>query len=293
MSEAVFPLHISQALDRLTVPAFPVGFSDRLLARIAAGDLPDDTDAVAAALPPLRRQYGIGGWKRSGRIIVVASAFGLATATAAASGVFGDPVYIPVVSQALASAKIVEMPVAKPSAKQSAVDNKTQVKEAEPASKAAPVGKDLVLARIAEMRADPAYRNLPKGERQVRLKDEIAKLLAEGTVQKVDVKAAWVQLATEREATAKARFKQDVPELERKVAEFKQRAKSLTPEQKEKVREAVNQLTEAQRAELQVLRRRLRDAAPAERRAVQAEIRTFWQRAGVEPTAEGASNGSP
>ena len=42
MNEAFFPLYVSHALDRLTVPVLPPSFADRLAARIASGDLPDD-----------------------------------------------------------------------------------------------------------------------------------------------------------------------------------------------------------------------------------------------------------
>ncbi len=304
MSEAVFPNHIGRALDQLTVPSLPIGFGDRLVARIAANDLQDEQSVVDVALSSPRRSMRVTGWRRLGRIVTVAAAFGLATATAAASGVFGDAVYVPVVSDVLARAELVKMPDKKPVSK-SIVQPKiaSGSRAPEPVAQSL-MGKDLVLARIAEMRADPAYRNLPRDERQVRLKAEIAKLLADGAVQKADVKAAWMQLAAEREARDKARFKKDLPELERQVAEFKRLAeakkraiaagaKPLTPEQKEKVRDAVKQLTPAQRAELQVLRQRRRDAAPHDRRAIQAEVRAFWQRAGGKPGAEDAKSETP
>lgn len=290
MSEAVFPLHVSQALDRLSVPQLPAGFSDRLAARIASGDLPQET---IRNLPVLRRPFGTTGRRRSGRIMFVAATFGLATATAAAAGIFGDPVYIPVVSQALASAQIVEMPTERAVPKKQA---KAETNRAEPVTQpVAPqaMGKDAVLAVIAGMRADPAYRDLTRRERLDRLKIEIDKLLADGTVQKADVKAAWAQLATEREVADNARTKQGLPVPERRIIEAKPRANPLTPEQKEKMREAVKQLTDAQRAELQTLRQRRREVTPQERRAVQGEIRAFWQRAGVNPTTENAVSEAP
>lgn len=298
MSEAVFPVHIAQALDRLTVPAVPVGFGDRLLARIAADELPDDTEAVVAALPPLRRPMGIGGWRRSGRIIVVASAFGLATATAAASGVFGDPVYIPVVSQALASAKIVEMPMKKPV---EATRAKAKNPESLAIQKAAPIepkGKEAVMAVITTLRSDPQFPGLPQPERQARFKAEIAKLIADGSVQKGDVKAAWVQLAAERKLAVEARRQRRAPaSSDRKEAMKLPRAraqdKQLTPEQKAKVRDAVRQLTDAERMELQSLRKRRREANPAEKRAIQAELKAFWRRVGGKPMSEGIKNETP
>ena len=290
MSEAVFPLHISLALDRLTVPSLPKGFADRLAARIASGDLPVEENRE---LPALRRPIGATGWRRSGRIFVVAATFGLATATAAAAGVFGDPVYIPVVSQALAKAQIVEMPTERRAAEKQVEAEKTRGEPVTLPITPQASGKDAVLAVIAGLRADPAYRDLPRRERLDRAKIEIDKLLADGTSQKADVKAAWMQLAAERKAADNARLVQGLPVPERRFVEAKKRAEPLTPEQKEKVREAVKQLTEAQRAELQVLRQRRREGTPEERRAVQDEIRAFWQRAGVKPTAENAVSEAP
>lgn len=293
MSEAAFPLHISQALDRLAVPPLPQGFGNRLAARIASGDLPDESSVAEIALPVLRRPVSTTGWRRSGRILVVAAAFGLATATAAAAGVFGNPIYIPVVSQALAHAQIVEMPTGKSAIEKQVKKDKPLAKEAQLAAKPEVSGKDAVLTLIAGLRADPANRDLTRRERLDRFKIEIDKLLADGTAQKGDVKAAWTQLAAERKAADMARLEQGLPVRAPRIIEAKQRAKPLTPEQKEKVRDAVSQLSEAQRAELQLLRQRRRDATLQERRAVQSDIRAFWQRAGVKPTATDASSETP
>ena len=293
MSKTAFPLHVSQALDLLTVPRVPAGFADRLVARIASGDLPEEATVADIVLPVLRRPVGATGWRRSGRILMIAGTFGLATATAAAAGVFGEPVYIPVVSQALARAQIVEMPTEKPVAEKSAKAEKSPDGAAKTLPKPEASGKDAVLAVIAGLRADPAYRDLSRRERLERAKIEIDKLLADGTSQKSDVKAAWVQLATERKVADQARLEQRLPDRERRLIEAKQRAKPLTPEQKDNVRDAVSQLTETQRAELQVLRQRRREATLQERRAVQDEIRAFWQRAGVRPTAEDGTTEAP
>ena len=293
MNEAFFPLHVSHALDRLTVPVLPPSFADRLAVRIASGDLPDDSSVAELSLPVLRQPVGKSGWRRSGRILIVAAAFGLATATAAATGVFGDPVYIPVVSQALAKAQIVEMPSENPMSKKVVIVHETTNDTLALSVKPEISGKDKVIALIAEMRADPAYRNLARNERRERAKAEIAKLLADGTVQKADVKSAWVQLATERKAAVQARLDQGLPVPERRIIEANKRAKSLSPEQEKKVREAVKQLTAAQRAELHVLRQRRRDATPQERRAIQNEIRAFLERVGVMPAAKDASSGTP
>jgi hypothetical protein len=298
MTEAVFPLHVSQALDRLTVPSLPRGFNDRLAVRIASGDMPEEVDVSAITLPVLRRPVAATGWRRSGRIVFAAAVLGLATATAAAAGVFGEPVYIPVVSQALAKAQIVEMPVAKPAAKKSVKAESASTSAPKQVAKAASSGKDAVLALITELRADPAFKNLPREQRQERAKAEIAKLLTDGIAQKADVKAAWMQLAMERKDAHKTWIEQAQPNREKRLAEAQKRTKPLrkkplTPEQKAKMRDAFSQLSEAQRAELQVLRQRRRHAAQQERQAINREIRAFWQRAGVKPGAEAANSETP
>ncbi len=65
---------------------------------------------------PSSRPRRASPWRRTGRIIGIVGTFSLATATAAAAGFFGDPVYVPGVSEALVEAKIVETPapIAKP-----------------------------------------------------------------------------------------------------------------------------------------------------------------------------------
>ena len=110
MSEPAFPPNVSAALDRLTVPPLPQGFGNRLIARIEAGDLPHVATDVAQHLSSPRRRFGGSGWRRSGGIVAIAATFSLATATAAASGFFGEPIYVPVVSDALAKADLVELP---------------------------------------------------------------------------------------------------------------------------------------------------------------------------------------
>lgn len=298
MSEAAFSLHVSQALDRLDVPMLPTGFADRLAARIASGDLSDEAGVADLASPMLRRPIGTTGWRRSGRILAVAVTFGLATATAAAAGVFGDPIYIPVVSQALARTELVKMPIIKPVSKTDSRPLPTGMVATKQPVAEQPSGRDLVVKLITDMQFNSSYRALTRDQRFNRMDSELRALVASGKVTGADIRAAHMQLAAEREARKTVVSRQNRSELKKFDAELKrrladQRAKPLTPEQKEKVRDAVNQLTEAQRAELQVLRQRRREATLQERRAVQGEIRAFWQRVGVEPTAENAANEAP
>lgn len=285
MSEANFPTHISAALDRLSVPALPTGFGDRLLARIAAGDLPEEADPTGLHLPELRRPVRAAGWRRSGRIVMVTAAFGLATATAAASGVFGDAVYIPVVSDALAKADLVALPTKDPQRKKLGVVEEAKADLPHRELVAEPLGKDLVVQKMAELRKDPAFRSLLPEQKLTRLRREFADMLATGKVTKADLKAARQQWHQERKARDQAQFRQDKSELPQRAAELRKHRnerepKALSPEQKAKVRDAFAQLSPAQQAELRDLRQRRREANPAERRAINEQIRAFWQRTG-------------
>ena len=107
MTEPAFSPEINKALDAYAVPPLPKGFSDQLMARIASGDA-GAIDA-AAPLPALRRRIA-SPWQRTTRIVGSVALFSLATVTAAAAGVFGNPVYVPGVSEALVEAKIVKAP---------------------------------------------------------------------------------------------------------------------------------------------------------------------------------------
>jgi hypothetical protein len=103
---------MEKALNAYAVPPAPAGFSDRLMARIASGD----TGTVATAMPELpARRRTPSPWRRTSRIVGSVALFSLATATAAAAGVFGHPVYLPGITEALVKAEIVEAP-APPSA---------------------------------------------------------------------------------------------------------------------------------------------------------------------------------
>ncbi|MBL0022131.1 MAG: hypothetical protein IPP23_07435 [Sphingomonadales bacterium] len=113
MSQPVFPPNVAAALDRLTVPPLPEGFSDRLLARLAAGDMPLESEAAPKLPEPRQRRILGGRWRRSGFIVGSVGLLGMATATAAAAGIFGEPIYLPVVSEALAKADLVENPKVK------------------------------------------------------------------------------------------------------------------------------------------------------------------------------------
>jgi flagellar basal body rod protein FlgC len=222
---------------------------------------------------------------------MVAAAFGLATATAAASGVFGDAVYIPVVSDALAKADLVALPKYEPQRKKSVVVEEAKIDLPPRETVAEPLGKGLVVQKLTDLRKDPAYRALSPAQKVARLKLEFADMLAAGKVTNADLKAARQQWHQERKARDQAQFRQDSPVLKQRAAELRKQRnerepKALSPEQKAKVRDAFAQLSPEQQSELRDLRQRRREANPADRRAINAEIRAFWQKTGGKPAPQ-------
>ncbi|HMS21309.1 hypothetical protein [uncultured Sphingorhabdus sp.] len=299
MTEPAFPPHISAALDRLTVPPLPHGFGDRLAARIAAGDLPVESYPITPPLAPARRRFGSAGWRRSGRIVTVVAAFGIATATAAASGFFGDPVYVPMVSDALAKAKLVELPqkdIPKPKAKPAVVSK--DIAPAQPETGPTPSGRQAVRALYQRLRTDPEFRALPRQERLAIARQEIETMLEKGEV----------TLPELRRALAEHRLLQN-PAIRRKIGrelarrEMAQRTEAATgiavedkaatgdqlqqpridPAKAEARREAYRQLPPEQQTRIRELREQMRTAAPAERRAIRRELLAIAQSASATP----------
>jgi hypothetical protein len=299
MTDPAFPPHIAAALDRLTVPPLPQGFGDRLAARIAAGDLPVESYSITPPLAPARRRFGSAGWRRSGRIVTVVAAFGIATATAAASGFFGEPVYVPMVSDALAKAKLVELPqkdIPKPKAKPAVLSK--DIAPAQPETEPTPSGRQAVRALYQRLRSDPEFRALPRQERLAIARQEIETMLEKGEV----------TLPELRRALAEHRLLQN-PAIRRKIGrelarrEMAQRTEAATgatvedkaangeqlqqpridPAKAEARREAFRQLPPEQQARVRELREQLRTAAPAERRAIRRELLAIAQSASATP----------
>ncbi|MBP6379122.1 MAG: hypothetical protein KA312_01760 [Sphingorhabdus sp.] len=307
MTEPAFPPHIAAALDRLTVPPVPTGFGERLAARIAAGDLPAESSSIAPPLPSARRRFGSTSWRRSGRVVIVVAAFGIATATAAASGFFGEPVYVPVVSDALAKAKLVELPArtAKPAPK--------AVAASEVDTKAAEVpkatGREAVRSLYDRLRADPEYLTLPRRERVAIARQEIRTLLQSGAVTLPELRQALAEHRTAIRPALKQRIERQIVrrELRERTAgpvTLQPRGTEISPQSPDRqidpakieaARETYQQLPSDQKAKLTELRQQLRTAPFAERRAIRQEIRAILQSTGqtAEEKIIPANEGNP
>jgi hypothetical protein len=313
MNEPQFPPNVAAALDRLTVPPLPPGFADRLGARIEAGNLPAEADAALPPLPTPRRHFGNGGWRRSVRLTGVVAAFGVATATAAASGFFGEPVYVPVVSETLASADLVALPRKAEKPKPVAPKAEPEMAVSETAkTTAAPTGKAAVHDLYAKLRSDREFKALPKRERIARTQAEIRQMLRDGTMTRPELREALGEIRAAQKPQLRAKIDADVqrridsgslrPEaaaqIERvreKIDANAQKRPALTPEQRAERREAIRQMPADQQARLQELRQQLRSVPPAEKPAIRRQIREIWQSMGGLPPEkmEYPSEGNP
>jgi hypothetical protein len=300
MTDAAFPSNIAVALDRLTVPSLPSGFAERLLARIEAGDLPVEAE-IAPPLPAMRKPVRTTrGWVRSGRIIGSVALFGLATATAAASGFFGEPVYVPVVSDALAKAELVELPKPKPPVAKPEKIRPPEVVETLP--KAPPTGKAAVHDLLDRLKKDESYNALPPRERVAVARREAAKLIRSGTVTRPEMLAALAEIRGELRPEIRAKVDAEVqrrrdagllpPKPKAKAGDTEQPAVRPVPRKTPaERREAWQQLDPADQARIRELNQRLRMALPEERPAIRREIRRVWQAAQAE--AAPAENNAP
>lgn len=297
MSEAAFPPHISTALDRLTVPPLPTGFADRLVVRIAADDFPAE---AISEMPPLRaprRQLASARrWLRPGRVMAGVALLGLTTATAAASGVFGDPVYVPVVSEVLDKANVVEMPVSiapVPAKPATAPPPQTNV---------AAKGTEAVRQLYERLRADEEFRALPPRERAAVARAELNEMLRAGTIKPGDIRDVMAEAKAARSQQEQQRIAREIARL-KEAAERRERYRNAGPDEKAAMREeqrlrnaqtqdniraAYDALPAADQQRLRELREMVRVASPAERPAIRREIRKILRKADQNvPAAEG------
>lgn len=279
-----FPPHIIDALDRLNPPPLPDGFTQRLIARIEAGDLPAPIKEDDQPLP-IPRRHTRGVWHRSGRLMIAATMLGIASATAAASGVFGEPIYVPVVSETLAKAKLVELPVRIAAA---AKKENPQIASALPAPDVGTgAAADPAKARQAlhdlrlRLRADPEFRRLPPDQRRAFARQEVRAMVERGELSIDDLKANVAENRAQRSALIEAQrdaSAEGQPDIEGQLApRLETQPRPLADPEKIAARQAAwRSLSAEDRARLRQLRALLRDAPPADRPAIRREMRRIW-----------------
>ena len=225
MSDTPFSPDMRRALDGFVPPSPATGFADRALERIEA------RDRALAALPRLSRRWrSASPWRRGGAIIGAIASLTLVSAAAAATGLFGEPIEVPVISPIARSLEIVPAPV---------------VRQAPPAAAQAPAAAPGVSAardRLEALIDDPEFRALPPVERRAELRRTARDIVASGEARPVEVRAALRDTTRERLA-------------------------NMTPEQREKLAEAVAQRREALAGTTPAERRQARRQALRERRS--------------------------
>lgn len=217
MTEPAFSPQMEKALDSYTVPPVPSGFTDRLMARISSGD----TGAVdTAALLPAPRRRAASPWRRTSRIVGSVALFSLATATAAAAGIFGKPVYMPGISEALVEARIVEAPepVAKPSPRVIA-ENKASPEPTVTATTPPAIGSAAIVNRVAELRNNPDFAQLTPRQRLAVAGKEVRQMVRSGEASRQDVRTAVRELAQNADPATREAWRQTAAERREKRLE--------------------------------------------------------------------------
>lgn len=313
MSEPAFPANVAAALDRLTMPPLPTGFADRLASRIATGDVPEEADTAMPRLRAPRRVFAGAGWRRTARIVGVVSAFGIATATAAASGAFGDPVYVPVVSETLARAQLVQLPKQAEAPRPATSRPQPAAAEQESEKATQPKGKAAVHDLYSRLSSDAEFKTLPRRERIARARAEARQMLREGVITPAELIEGLREIRAEQAPAARARIDAEIrrrvdngtlrPEaaarIEQRLDEASARRaeprQAPTPEAVAQRREAIRAMPPEQRDRLRDLRQQLRTAPPAERTAIRREIRSIWKSAGQgsDQSDDDPSEGNP
>lgn len=249
MVEPAFSPQTEKALDAYALPSVPQGFSERLMARIASGDT--DVNAAPVTLP-VSRQRRTSPWRRTGRILGVVATFSLATATAAAAGIFGKPVYVPGVSEALVEAKIVETPTAVTKPKMRIIAENTP--ERAVAKTPAATGSAAVIDRIAELRNNTEFAKLPPRQRLSVAGREVRRMVRTGEVTRDDARTAVRELANNADPAAKEAWR-------KAAAERRESFRDATPEQRAAI---IQELRERRQARQQALAPSLPPSPPDE-----------------------------
>jgi polyhydroxyalkanoate synthesis regulator phasin len=240
MTEPAFSPEMNEALNAYVVPPVPTGFSEGLMARIASGD----TGSVeSVAMLPSPRRRAVSPWRRTSRIIGSLALFSLATATAAAAGVFGRPVYVPGVSEALIEAKIVEAPApaSKPKVRMVA-----EPKAVTPAAAPQPAtGSAAIVSRVTELRSDPEYIKLPPRERLRVAGKEVREMVRSGEASRQDVRAAVRELVEDADPATKEAWRKAAADRREKRLERRESLRNAPPEERAAMVQALHERRQA------------------------------------------------
>ncbi len=234
MSNAFSPA-MRAALDHYDVPALPSGFADRLVARVESETTAKPT--VHKSSQPHR--HVPSPWRRAGRWVGSVATVGLMSATAAAMGLLGEPVEVPVLSDIARSLEIVAEP--KPAAIPLA--RKTDPASAGSAQLIGETGSAIEEAALSEGQKNaqnmlervtdaPRFQQLRPRQKRVVLRAASRKLIRSGQATPEELRSAVKQVRIERKASRTAERGQLVRE----------KILNATPAQKEKLLERIEAL---------------------------------------------------
>lgn len=226
-----FSPELRRALDGFAPPPLPADFAARTAALAASRE--------RAPLPRLRRRSTVRrlGWVASG-----VAALSLVSAAAAATGVFGALVEVPVLSPIARKLALVAEPPA------------PQPAPVPVAAEALPVsGTDVARRKLDALLDDPAFRSQPPLKRRAEVRRVARELVASGEARPREVIAALRDTGHERVAALS-------PEQREELARTLEERREVRVERREERRETIAQMPTEQRREVrEQIGDRLRD----------------------------------
>jgi hypothetical protein len=264
MSDAPFTPEMRRALDSFTPPPLPEGFADRVAARAQQRET-----SPAAPLPRLSRRWrSANPWRRGGWFLGAAAGLGLMSATAAATGMFGEPLQVPVISRIAQSLDIVPAPTA---------SRPAQRAPALAEAGAAPADPVPVRERLDALLDDPDFRALPRPERRAELRRTARELVDSGAATPREVVTALRETTRERIARMPPERREQIVEaVVQRRAERREAIAEMPPEERQ--------------ARRQILRERLSELR--ERRAGRLEQEAIDAPVPAEPRAHAPAEDS-
>jgi polyhydroxyalkanoate synthesis regulator phasin len=266
-----FPSAMREILDHYSVPPLPDGFSDRLILRIAGEG--NGHESSLLHIPRNRSARWFGPWARSSKILTTITALSLVTATAAAAGVFGEPTYIPLISQVLASSKLVDDPRElkfPPKHKQTERPATAMNAVSDHELHAPANGTQALAVRIQNLREDPAFMSLPPRERLATARAAIQKMVLAGEATPQEAREVVRNLIKNADPAMKIQWRDATKERLRMRQAIRQ---PIAERASSEINKPAAQDKSIQ-TQPDTLRDRLRDSSPEQR----AALRNFLQR---------------
>lgn len=231
MTSADFTPQMKAALDSYTVPPLPGDFAERALKRAQS------TRVRAADAPGAQRRGSANPWRRVGRVATTIAAASALSATAAAMGLFGEDIRVPVVSEIVEKLELVPQRHAEVE-----IPKAPQVQANDPGLAAS--GTENLGAGIEQPRLN-AWQNAVVTRRAYR------EVITERLDLPTDASRQTIQRAVRQERRERIRQNiQEMPPEERQAIAERVRGAAPGPERREVVREIIRERVAERRAEI-------------------------------------------